>query len=245
MQSLTSLQTNSPILNEDLTLGILSCTINVEGVIKTYYFQHLEGGLIVNDKLASQLRLAFEGAAIQEGDNGISTGLDSFIPTEIMDTSLIGIRQVGIDHLDQTYSTMTIEHIGMKGARVPQALLYAMLDSVLQEYKSSFRILRFHISNEVISIANQQGFYQYLTKFTELRGLQREIVDGVEIGYKHEDRLALEVLELKKKARQIEGALSSESRLEMLRLQSGIKHEHKSESVIKPRKPFSLFGKFS
>jgi hypothetical protein len=241
MYSISNLQPNAPVIKEDLTLGILSCTINIEGAIKTYYFQHVLNGLVINDQLAFQLQSAFEGANIQEGHNGISTSLDSFIPAEIMDSSLLGIRQVGVDYLDQTYSTITVEYIAMRDVKIPQALLYHMLDEVLQEYKASYRVLKFHISSEVISVAKQQGFYHHLTKFTQLRGLKQEIVDSVEIGYIHEDRNALDIMEIKKKARQIDVGVSNETKLARLRLQGGIQEKISINNLEpKVRKPFSF-----
>lgn len=200
MAFINNLQPNTPVIKEDLTLGILSCTINVEGVVKSYYFQHIKGGVILNHQLAFQLKVAFDKAKIQEGHNGITTGLDSFIPSEIMDSSLIGIRQVGIDYLDNANSTITIEHVAMN-TRIPQALLYNMLDEVLNEYKSSSRILRFSISSDVISIAKLQGFYIHLGKFMESRRLKQEFADGIEKGYIHEDAVALKLVELRKNAR--------------------------------------------
>jgi hypothetical protein len=240
MDTIINLQPNSPIIKEDLILGILSCTINIDGNIKTYYFQHVHGGLIVNDQLAIQLRHAFERANIQDGDNGISTSLDSFIPTEVMDTSLIGIRQVGIDYLDKTNMSITIEQMAIRSAKMPQALVYYMLDEVLQAYKSSCRVLRFHISSEVTKISKQQGFYQYLTKFVESRGLRREAAEGTEMGYGHEDSVALEIMEIKRRARQIEVPITNEIRLDKLRLQSRKDEEINSEIKIKPRKLFSF-----
>jgi hypothetical protein len=244
MDNLTNLQPNMPLLKEDLSLGILSCSISIEGVIKTYYFQQVQGGLICNDQLAIELRSAFEGAQIQEGHNGITTGLDSFIPTEIMDNSLIGIRQIGIDYLDDVYSAFTIEHIGIKGTRQVQSLLYYMLDEVHQEYKSSRRSLKFQISSEVISAAKQQGFYQHLTKFTETRGLKQEIVEGVEMGYIHEDRTALDIREIRANARVFDAPVSHEMTLAKLRLQGGIQEKlPKPEVETKVRKPFSFLPK--
>ncbi|MBC7472124.1 MAG: hypothetical protein H7196_02575 [candidate division SR1 bacterium] len=200
MPFINNLQSNSPVIKEDLTLGILSCTININGVVKTYYFQHIQGGIIINDKLAFELKNAFNHAKVQEGHNGITTGLDSFIPSEIMDSSLIGIRQIGINYLDNGHTTMTIDHIAMN-TRIPQALLYNMLDETLSEYKSSSRILRFSISSSVIDTSKIQGFHSYLGKFIETRRLKQEFVDGIEKGYTHEDTVALKLIELRKNAR--------------------------------------------
>ena len=200
MAFINNLQPNAPLIKEDLTLGILSCTINIEGTIKTYYFQHIQNGMIANDKLSLELQHSFKNAKIQEGNNGISTGLDSFIPPQIMDSSLIGIRQVGIDYIDNINSSISIDHIAMN-TRIPQALLYDMLDEILTEYKSSSRILRFSISSEVISTAKSQGFYHHLNKFTESRKLKQELLNGIESGYNHEDTVALKLVELRKNAR--------------------------------------------
>jgi hypothetical protein len=200
MDTIINLEPNAPHINDDFTLGVLSFTINEDGVVKTFYFQHVEGGLIVNDELAEILRTSVESARTQDGDNGISTQLSSFIPSEIMDSSLIGIRQVGIDHIDSTKTKIVIEKIAMK-TRMPQALLFYMLDTVLSEYNKNPNILRFEIDSNVIAEAKQVGYFHHMNKFIESRELKQEIVDGVEKGYVHEDTMAIRLAELRKYAR--------------------------------------------
>lgn len=211
MVTIGNLETNAPQIIEDLTLGILSCTVNIEGAIKTYYFQHVKGGLIVNNELADLLQNTFKQARIQEGDNGISTYIDSFIPSEIMDSSLIGIRQVGIDYIDSTKRTISIEKIAMK-TKLPQALLYYMLDSVMTEYKKDGNILGIKISKEVIMDAKENGYFQNMQKFIDSRGLKENLTDGELDGYSHEDKIAMKLAELRKQANVIEGSVSNVQR---------------------------------
>jgi hypothetical protein len=203
MNGLTNLVHNAPIIKEDLTLGILSCTINVEGVIKTYYFQHVEGGVILNRELQDLLMRSFEKANIQDGDNGISTHLDSFIPTEIMDSSLVGLRQIGVEYYDRDRTSLTVEHVGLK-TKMPQALLYHMLDEGLEEYKKDSKVLGFDISSQVINQSKLEGYYSFLDKFVQSRGLQQVIFDGVELGYKIEDKIGMKLARLRREARIID-----------------------------------------
>ena len=200
MISFAKLEIDSPVITEDMTLGIVSLTINEGDVIKSWYFQHKNDSKIINHELFNELQKSLEKAKYIQGNNGISTSLASFIPTDLINTSLIGTREISVDRVDQKTVSLTINSISTI-TRSPQPLLYHMLDSILDQAKYDSTILRFEISPRVLLQAKLQGYFQYLSKYIMARELTQKYTDGLVTGFIFEDTISLKLVELRAKAK--------------------------------------------